>query len=136
MPGVRLIQDRFAGNTPAVFRRFNAPGAHHSMRVNPSQHQVRKTVSKNDRTEDSKPDDFGALMYRFMSAMQRMRLAAHAFEDNTPPGTPEEHVSAAWVVDEVERELKQLYNDFDLWNMDHDCTPKAPKGVQPSKALK
>ena len=75
------------------------------------------------RAAESKSDDFGKLMFRFLGAHERLKLAAHALaraEDFSP---------ATFVVEEVTEALEQLRRDFEHWDMDRRHTPEA-KAVQ------
>jgi hypothetical protein len=80
-------------------------------------------AGKSIRAAESKSQDFQDLMFRFLGANERLKLAAHAL------GREEDCSAATFVVEEVTEALVLLRSDFEDWRDDHECAHKA-KEVQ------
>jgi len=79
---------------------------------------------------ESRQETFSVLLRRMMVTVNQLKLASTDFGDLT--SVPEEHVSAALVVQEATADLDQLYDDFDKWEISHkpDSKPSGrPLGV-------
>jgi hypothetical protein len=77
-------------------------------------HQKKTVTTKNLtdlRAAEGKSDDFNKLMFRFLEANERLKLAAHAL-----------------AVEEVTEALEQLRGDFEHWERDHSHAPEAKEG--------
>ena len=77
--------------------------------------------------DESEDDGFGVLQHRLLSANERLKLAADKLSDYD--ALPEDHVPAAFVVEEATLALAQIHEDYDMWYMERKHTPKA-KEVQ------
>ena len=75
------------------------------------------------RATEGKSHDFGKLMFRFLGANERLKLAAHALARD------EDCSAATFVVEEVTEALEQLRGDFEHWEREHRHAPEA-KEVQ------
>jgi hypothetical protein len=68
---------------------------------------------------------FDALLDRFLSAIHKLKLASDNFGDYST--LPEEHVRAAWVVNEVTQELDQIREELHNWWPDGPGPRALPK---------
>jgi len=81
-------------------------------------------------TPESEPETFNELMYRFMSAAYRLRLAFDHMEHSESLHFDAEDKPAFFVMQEATEDLEKLRKDFRAWENTHEHTPKARKEVQ------
>jgi hypothetical protein len=86
-----------------------------------------KTVAKSNLTVRSETESFDALHLRFMSLMSRFQVVSEIL--GNCENLPQELGSAGYVLNKTTTELAQLYDDLEVWHMNHKRTSKAPKEV-------
>ena len=84
----------------------------------------------NPTATESERETFDELMYRFMSAANRLRLAFDHMEHSESLHLDAEDKIAFFVLQEAKEDLEKLRKDFRAWEDTHEHTPKAPKAVQ------
>jgi hypothetical protein len=77
-----------------------------------------------EASSDEQDDSFSPLMQRLESAIHRLKLAADDLSYLAEKMPAEEHGSAAFVVQEVTRDLNLLYRDLNFWEKTHNYTPR------------
>jgi hypothetical protein len=80
-------------------------------------------------TDESEPELFVELMYRFMSAKHRLRVAVNDIVGSTH-FVLEQHKSAYFVMQEATDDLEKIYKDLSTWGDTQRAHRKGPGNGQ------